>query len=285
MKPKLATPRPPRKMSFHASLRRTIYKRPDRTTPQRSQSPSVPDATRRRLSFPDMNETAQKGPRCEHDRPCPQLAPICQLETSDSFAGNDDVVRLGWDYREIGYGRDRLLHGARIELAIRLRARSAHSRSFTPIEHAELDPSEIGHPAHKTVERINFAHEMPLAETADRGIAGHCAYRREAMGDERGFGAHTRGCRGGLAAGVAAADNHNIVLRIHLRSSLRRELVTDEDRTRLFSPPRLPFHVKHMGRPSRRLRPLLTSAVVPLGRRHSRPLSPPVATTYQCRSL
>jgi hypothetical protein len=79
-----------------------------------------------------------------------------------------------------------------------------------------LDPAEVGHPAHKTIECINFAHEMPLAETADRGIAGHCAYGGEAMSDEGGFGAHARGSRGGLAAGMAAAHDHNVVFRIHL---------------------------------------------------------------------
>jgi hypothetical protein len=116
---------------------------------------------------------------------------------------------------EIRYRRDRLLHGRRIKPAVRLRARSAHGRTFAPVEHAELDPTEIGDPAHKTIEGIDFAHEMPLAETSDCGIAGHCADGREAMGDKRGFGAHARGGRGGLAAGMAATDDNNIVFRIH----------------------------------------------------------------------
>jgi hypothetical protein len=35
------------------------------------------------------------------------------------------------------------------------------------------------------------------------------------MGDKRDFGTHARGGRGGLAAGMAATDDHNIVFRIH----------------------------------------------------------------------
>ena len=49
------------------------------------------------------------------------------------------------------------------------------------------------------VERVDLAHEMALAEAADRRIAGHFADGGEAMGDERGRGAER-------AAAVAASQ-------------------------------------------------------------------------------
>ena len=79
---------------------------------------------------------------------------------------------------------DRLLHGLAIELAVGLGARSAHRRTLGAVEQAELDSGLIGDAAHQPVQRIDLAHQMTLAESADGRIAGHLADRREAMGHQ-----------------------------------------------------------------------------------------------------
>ena len=106
--------------------------------------------------------------------------------------------------------RDRGLHRRRIELAVGLGARPADRRTLAAVQHPKLDAAGIGDPAHQAVQRIDLADQMALAETADRGIAGHRADGRKAMGHQRGLRAHPRSRARGLAAGMAAADDDDV---------------------------------------------------------------------------
>ena len=85
--------------------------------------------------------------------------------------------------------------------------------ALAAVEHAELDAAGVRHAAHQAVERIDLAHQMALAEPADRRIAGHRADGGEPMRDQRGARAHARGRRRGFAAGVAAADHDDVEYR------------------------------------------------------------------------
>ena len=87
--------------------------------------------------------------------------------------------------REVRRLGDQPLHRRAVELAVGLGARALHGRALAAVEDAELDAGGVGGAAHQPVERVDLAHEMALAEAADRRIAGHLADRREALGDER----------------------------------------------------------------------------------------------------
>ena len=65
------------------------------------------------------------------------------------------------------------------------------------------------------VEGVDLAHEVALAQPADRGVAGHLADGFEPVGQQQRAGAHPRRRGRGLAAGVAAAD-HDHVVGVHL---------------------------------------------------------------------
>src|ERR1700744_2772518 len=84
---------------------------------------------------------------------------------------------------------------------------------------------------------------MALAETADRGVAGHRADGRKAVRHQRGAGAHSRRGTCGLATGVAATDDDYIegcARGGHARSSILGPL---QPEVRFWSRPM--FHVKH----------------------------------------
>ena len=108
------------------------------------------------------------------------------------------------------------LHGGAIELAVGLRARTAHRRTLAPVQHPELDAAGVGDAAHHAVERIDLAHQMALAEAADRRVARHRADRGRPMGEQHRARAHPRRRRCGLAAGVAAADDDDVENRCPL---------------------------------------------------------------------
>ena len=207
---------PRRRAGLEATERKPDPLQRERQTDRRR----LADAAGRRLALADMDQAAQERSGGENDGPCPELAPVRERETGDPAIADDQIVGLGLDHREIGGAGDRPLHRRGVELAIGLGARPAHRRALAAVEHAELDAAAIGHAPHQPIERVDLAHQMALAEPADRGIAGHGADGREPMGDQRDLRAHARRRRRRLAAGVPAAHDDHVVSRIH-RSALR----------------------------------------------------------------
>ena len=157
-----------------------------------------------------MDKPAQKGPGGDDNRAGAEFPPLTQPNPDDPAIPDDQLIRLAFDHAEIGGLPDRGLHGGGIEFSIGLGPWPPDRGTLAPVEHAELDATGIGHPPHQTIEGIDLADEMTLAETTDGRIAGHRADRRETMGDQRRPGAHPRGRARGLAAGMAAADHDHI---------------------------------------------------------------------------
>src|SRR5207253_1626777 len=96
------------------------------------------------------------------------------------------------------------------KLAVGLGAGTAHGRALAAVEHPELDAGLVCDAAHQAIERIDFAHQMTLAEAADRWIARHRPDSREAVGHQRGLGAHPGGGGGSVTAGMATTDHDDI---------------------------------------------------------------------------
>jgi len=94
------------------------------------------------------------------------------------------ILGCTFDHIEPFCLRQQFRDGPTIELAVGLRARTAHRRSLAAVEDAELDPCPVDRPAHDAVERIDLTHEMPLAETADCGIARHFPDRHPFVGQQ-----------------------------------------------------------------------------------------------------
>ena len=179
---------------------------------------------RPRRNVPVVSTTAPQA----SSRPSARRTPVTRA------VADHQIVDLALDHRQIRGLADRALHRRRIELAVRLGARPAHRRSLAPVEHAELDAARVGDPAHQAVERIDLAHQMALAEPADRRIAGHRADGREPVRDQRGRRAHARSRGRGLAAGVPAADHDDVESCVHRRSFYRRPgSPTSENRAKL----------------------------------------------------
>src|SRR6516165_12712574 len=101
--------------------------------------------------------------------------------------------------------------GAAIELAVSLGAWSAHRCALAAIEDAELDPGAVDRPPHNAVQRIDLAHQMALAEPANRGIARHLANRRPLVCEQQGERADAS-CGGRrLAPGMPGAHYDDVV--------------------------------------------------------------------------
>ncbi len=168
------------------------------------------DAAGRDLALADMDEPAQEGAGGEHHGAGADAFAAGGDDAGHGALLDDQVLDGGLDHFEARRGADRRLHGLAVELAVGLGARALDRRALAAVEHAELDAGGVGHAAHEAVERIDLAHEMALAETADGGVAGHLADGGEAVGDQRRARAHAGRGRSRLAAGMAAADDDDV---------------------------------------------------------------------------
>ncbi len=158
----------------------------------------------------EMDQTAEKGAGGDDDGPCPKLPAIGQAQSGDPTIDHDQLVGLTFDDGQTLSRCNRGLHCGGIELPVGLGPRATHSGTLPAVQDTKLDAAGITDPAHQTIEGIDFADQMALAETADRGIAGHRTDGREAMSDQRGSRTHSGRRGSGFTAGVAAANHDDI---------------------------------------------------------------------------
>src|SRR5215211_3502283 len=105
---------------------------------------------------------------------------------------------------------ERATHLGAIAHAIGLRPRRLYRRTARTVEQTKLNAGAIDDAAHDPAERIDFAHEMSLRDSANRGIARHLADEVQVQSDQAGLGAETRRGRRRLAARVAS-PNHDYI--------------------------------------------------------------------------
>ncbi|MEY9611533.1 hypothetical protein ABIF21_004407 [Bradyrhizobium elkanii] len=168
------------------------------------------DPARRPILLPEMDQTAQKGAGRDDNRTRRQPATIAQANAGHATIGDDQFIRLAFDDAEVRGLGDRRLHRRGVELAVSLGPGATDRRTLPAIEHAKLDAAGVGHPAHQTIQRVDFADQMALAEPPDGGIARHRANGRETMGHQGGLCTHPGRSARGFAAGMAAADDDDV---------------------------------------------------------------------------
>src|SRR5438046_561573 len=102
------------------------------------------------------------------------MSAIAERDTGYStVAIEQQILGPAFDNLERVCFREELADGLAIELAVGLRARPAHRGALAAVEDAELDPRAIDRAAHDAVERIDLAHQMAFADSADRRVARH----------------------------------------------------------------------------------------------------------------
>ena len=98
-------------------------------------------------------------------------------------------------------------------LPVRLGARRPDRRSLAGIQRAELDPGFVRGARHRAPERIDLAHQVSLADTADGWVAAHLAERLDALRQQQCPRAHAGRGERRLGAGVTTADDDDIAGR------------------------------------------------------------------------
>jgi hypothetical protein len=155
---------------------------------------------------------AKKSAGAQHNTPTAKLRPISQLKTRNAPAGQDQCRCLTLYKREPRLRPHLPLHRGPEQHTIGLHSRAPHSAAFGPVEHPVMDCACIRRTAQQTVERIDLAHQMALAQSTDRRVAAHRANRIEIKADKSGVRAHPRRGTSGLNPGVSTAHYDNFKL-------------------------------------------------------------------------
>ena len=88
-------------------------------------------------------------------------------------------------------------------------------RALAAVEHAKLDARRVDHLAHQPADRVDLAHHLALAETADGRVARHVTDGLAGHGDHGGSRAAPRRRPGRLGPGVTTADHNHVISKIH----------------------------------------------------------------------
>src|SRR5438132_5921784 len=162
------------------------------------------------LALADVDQPVQERSRRDDGGAACEPPAVVEGDSRDLRPAAQHVVHDARDACESGHAGELHRHLARIERLVALGARGPHRGAAAPIQHLELDPRAIGDASHQTAQRIDLAHHVALGDAADRGVARHLGRVFEIHGDERGMESQPRADPGGLAAGVAGPDHHQV---------------------------------------------------------------------------
>jgi hypothetical protein len=159
---------------------------------------------------PDMDQTIEEGAGGQHHGGASKRMPSCVTTPLTRSPLEDQVVRRLLEQRQVRLvfeaTADRLL----VQLPVGLGAGGPYRRALGGIQDAELDARLVGRRRHRTTQRIDLLDQMPLADAADRGIAGHRAEGFDVVGEQQRARTGTRRSQRGLGAGMAAANHDHI---------------------------------------------------------------------------
>ncbi len=164
-----------------------------------------------------VHERVEKRSRRDDECARAQLIAILRADGAQLPA----PVRVSIDEERIGFGFDdvemflrleNVAHPARVGVLVGLSARRPDRRSLAAVEHAELDPGGVDGAAHLAAERVDLAHQMPLAQAADGRVARHEGNALPTQRQDAGAEPHARRSQRRLAAGMTGTDDENVVV-------------------------------------------------------------------------
>ena len=160
---------------------------------------------------PDVDGAAEESAGGQHHRLRAEADAGLRDHALDGFAFDHKIVGSLLEDIQI---RLILQHGTNCRLVqstIRLRPRGTHGRALATIEHTKLDTGTVSGQRHGAAKRINFFHQMRLADAADSRVAAHLPQRFDVMREQQCLTAHARRRQCRFRASVAATDNNHIV--------------------------------------------------------------------------
>ncbi len=169
-----------------------------------------PDAPPRGLALARVHETAQERPRGDdHGARTDPLA-AGRRGAGDPPVLLEELLGHSFDEGQAGCFLEGFASELRVERPIALGAGPPHGRPAGAVQDLELDAGAVGERPHEPAQGVDLAHELPLGEPADRGIARHAADRRDRRGQQGRAAAEARRGVRRLDARMPAADDEDV---------------------------------------------------------------------------
>ncbi len=111
---------------------------------------------------------------------------------------------------EIGLRLQHFFHLQPVGLLVALGAGGPDSGAAGSIQQAELDADCVRNFSHDAAEGVDLANQVAFSNAAHGWIAGHLGDEVDVEGVQRGLQAHAGSRHGGLATGMAGADDHYV---------------------------------------------------------------------------
>ena len=154
-----------------------------------------------------MDETAQEGARGEQHVIGEKFLAELGAHADDFAVFRKNVGNHVLPDGEAFLREHVALDRGKIGFAVYLGAAGAHGRALAGVQNAELNAGFVGPFAHAAAEGVDFAHQMPLGQTADGGIAGKMTDAVHVAGDDEHVVAQTGERHGRFTAGVSGPDD------------------------------------------------------------------------------
>ena len=136
----------------------------------------------RYLLHPAKQLGVEKGPGRDYNGTGLNFFTTRQPQAGHATIVDQHFLRLADDNRHPGRP-NRRLHRGLVQGPIGLDARSVHRTSLAAVEHSAMDRRLVSRPCHQTIEHVELAHQMTLADSTDRRVAAHLANVLGAEGD------------------------------------------------------------------------------------------------------
>ena len=99
-----------------------------------------------------------------------------------------------------------------IKFFVGLCARGVHRRPFAPVEHPKLNARRVDRPAHRAAQRVDLAHDLPLADPANGRIAAHLPDGVTIGRQQRRLRPQPRSSKRRFGTGVSRTNHQDVVV-------------------------------------------------------------------------
>ena len=168
-----------------------------------------------------VHQSVEEGAGREHHGAAGELHPHAGADSADAglpLPGLlEEELRGGiLPDREVRRLFERPAPALRKARLVALRPRAPHRRTLRAVEHAELHGREVRDAARLASHGIYLPDYLAFGNAADGRVARHRGHFRHVHRQQQRARPEACGGRGGLTAGVSAADDDNIVFELHV---------------------------------------------------------------------
>ena len=163
------------------------------------------------VALPHMQPARQESPHREDHAGGAKARAHLRNHAAHRAAFDDQVIHGLLKQIQVFRSLQQGANDAPVQGAVDLRPGGAHRRPPAGVQDAELDPAPVRRQPHGAAEGVYLLHQVPLANSAYGGVAGHLPQGVHAVGQQQNARAQPGARQGRLGPGMTAANDDDLV--------------------------------------------------------------------------